>query len=169
MASKAAKQQHNKTLHPTAYSFVRSSLRFQQRVNLVVVLRRHTLLRAILHNAVITMTQPSDISESKTGVRLNVVSFLAALGVSIWYFVFVQDDYFFYGKMVAYTIIFSLGAIPLFVSREYSRKTKEAVFMGLLGIVLGGWFGCGIFYARWQVGRMYHTGNFSYPSVTQEK
>jgi len=31
-------KQHNKALHPTAYSFARSSLRFRRRVSLVVVL-----------------------------------------------------------------------------------------------------------------------------------
>jgi hypothetical protein len=30
-------QRYNKALHPTAYSFVRSSLRFRRRVSLVVV------------------------------------------------------------------------------------------------------------------------------------
>ncbi len=30
-------KQHNKALHPTAYSFARSSLRFRRRVSLVVV------------------------------------------------------------------------------------------------------------------------------------
>lgn len=127
------------------------------------------MLRATLRNVVMTMAQPSNMGKSRTGVRLNVANFLVALGVSIWYFVFVQDDYFSYGKMVAYTIIFSLGAIPWFASREFNRKIKEAVFMGLLGLVIGGWFGCGIFYARWQVGRMYHIGNFTYPPVTQQK
>jgi len=42
---------HNLTyeaLHPTAYSFVRSSLRFRRRVILVVSLLRDTLLRVIL-------------------------------------------------------------------------------------------------------------------------
>jgi hypothetical protein len=39
---------HNKSLHPTAYSSVRSSLRFQQRVSSSVVLLRAALLYAIL-------------------------------------------------------------------------------------------------------------------------
>jgi hypothetical protein len=36
-AGKTFQQQHNKALHPTAYSSVRSSLRFRRRVSLVVV------------------------------------------------------------------------------------------------------------------------------------
>ncbi len=35
---KLSNLQHNKALHPTAYSFARSSLRFRRRVSLVVVL-----------------------------------------------------------------------------------------------------------------------------------
>lgn len=117
---------------------------------------------------VMRMTRQTDNRMSKVGVRVNVVSFLAALCMSIWYFVFIQDDYFFYGKMVAYTILFSLGAVPLLITKELARQRKEAIFMALLGLVLGGWFGCGIFYARWQVGRMHHTGNYSYPAVWQQ-
>ena len=36
-------KQHNKALHPTAYSFVRSSLRFRRRVSLVVLPSRAAL------------------------------------------------------------------------------------------------------------------------------
>jgi len=37
--------QHNKALHPTAYSFARSSLRFRRRVSLVVKPPRAAWLR----------------------------------------------------------------------------------------------------------------------------
>ena len=44
-------RQHNKALHPTAYSFARSSLRFRRRVSLVVRLVRQLLLSSKAGNA----------------------------------------------------------------------------------------------------------------------
>ncbi len=41
--AKTNQQQHNQALHPTAYSFARSSLRFRRRVSLVVVLLAHSV------------------------------------------------------------------------------------------------------------------------------
>jgi hypothetical protein len=39
-AAQTPQQRPNKAMHPTAYSFVRSSLRFRRRVSLIVVLLR---------------------------------------------------------------------------------------------------------------------------------
>jgi len=47
LVAKSTVHQHNKALHPTAYSFVRSSLRFRRRVSLVVVLLRAALSEAV--------------------------------------------------------------------------------------------------------------------------
>jgi len=44
-AGETKQQQHNKALHPTAYSSVRSSLLFRRRVSLVVVPVRAVWLR----------------------------------------------------------------------------------------------------------------------------
>ena len=100
-------------------------------------------------------------------VRLNVAVFLLSLAVSLWYYVWVQDDYFFWGKMVVHTIIFIVCFLPALLVKSTPRRFKEAILLALLGVILGGWFGCGVFYAKWQTAWQFHNGRPDNTTVQQ--